>query len=94
MIARINSFLSQFVADGFTLNPLVWLNEPKVPRRLHHHNMASHSCGNAHIAHDHEPKQYFQAARKMGIVAAKLALAWFHMLLLPDLAFAHFSLAV
>jgi hypothetical protein len=30
----------------------------------------------------------------MGIVAAKLALAWFHMLLLPDLAFALLSLAV
>ena len=27
MIARINSFLSQFVADGFSVNPLVWLNE-------------------------------------------------------------------
>ena len=27
----------------------------------------------------------------MGIVAAKLALACFHMLLLPDLAFAHLS---
>ena len=30
----------------------------------------------------------------MGIVAAKLALAWFHMLLLPDLALAHLSGAV
>jgi len=30
----------------------------------------------------------------MGIVAAKLALARVHMVLLPDLAFAHFSLAV
>jgi hypothetical protein len=38
--------------------------------------MAKHSCGNAHIAHDHEPTQYFQAARKMGIAAARSALAW------------------
>jgi hypothetical protein len=30
----------------------------------------------------------------MGIVAAKLALAWFHMLLFPDLAFAHLPGAV
>ena len=30
----------------------------------------------------------------MGIVAAKLALAWFHILLLPDLTFAHLSFAV
>ena len=70
------------------------LNLPRVLRRFHHHNMARHSSGNAYIAHDHEPRQYFQAARKMGIVAAKLALAWFHMLLLPDLAFAHLSGAV
>ena len=26
-MARINSFLSQFVADEFSLNPPVWLNE-------------------------------------------------------------------
>jgi hypothetical protein len=30
----------------------------------------------------------------MGIVAAKLALTWSHMLFLPDLAFAHLSGAV
>jgi hypothetical protein len=30
----------------------------------------------------------------MGIVAAKLALAWFHMLPLPNLVFVHLSLAV
>jgi hypothetical protein len=30
----------------------------------------------------------------MGIVAARLAFVWFHMPLLPDLAFAHLSLAV
>jgi len=30
----------------------------------------------------------------MGIVAAKLALTWFHMLPLPNLVFVHLSLAV
>ena len=40
MIARINSFLGEFVADGIGFNPLVRLNEPKAPRRFHHHNTA------------------------------------------------------
>ena len=91
MMARVNSSLSQFVADGFGLNPLVWPEMPEVTRRFHHHNMALHSCGNANIAHDHEPKQYFPAARKMGIAAARLAFAWFQMPLLLYLAFAVLS---
>ena len=94
MLARVISTLSQFLADESGQNPPVGLNLPITLRRFHHHSMAWHSCGNAHIAHDHEPRQYFQAARKMGIVAARLASAWFHMLLLPNLAFVHLFIAV